>query len=239
MTHNWYYTLNGQQQGPIAEESLAGMIAAGQVSRTALVWAEGMTEWQPASAIPELAMTGATADGRSGTPPPFIPPPIQSAPASRPTSVTVFAILNILFGAYGLICMPFTLIALLGGRASNGIMHELGSAYATWSLISSGVGFLAAGVLLALGIGLLQQKGWARKGSVGYGWYAIIMGMVSLVITITLITSHFSNIDDPAQKAGMIGGVIGGAIGGVVGMIYPILLIVFMQRPIARKSCNR
>ena len=228
MTQHWYYSVNGQQNGPVTDGQLAGLLASGELRPDVLVWADGMTDWKPASTIPELSIGNAAGE----TPPPMQP----TAPATRPTSVTVFAILNIIFGAFGLICTPFS---LMGAARQSLVMHQLGHAYHMWTLISSGLGILASGVLLALGIGLLQQKGWARKGCVGYGWYAIIMGVVSLVVTISLLASRFGGMSEPAEKAMLMGGVIGGIIGGIIALIYPILLIVFMQRAIARKACVR
>ena len=51
----WYYTLNGQQTGPVDLEQLKGMVSGGQIQPNDMVWCEGMPSWQPASAVPELS----------------------------------------------------------------------------------------------------------------------------------------------------------------------------------------
>jgi hypothetical protein len=52
----YYYTLNGQQQGPVAEEELNRLVATGVITAETLVWREGMAEWKPyAQAMQSLA----------------------------------------------------------------------------------------------------------------------------------------------------------------------------------------
>lgn len=52
---NWYYSLNGAQQGPVDEAELRKLIAQGVVTPGTLVWHDGMPTWQPLSiAAPEL-----------------------------------------------------------------------------------------------------------------------------------------------------------------------------------------
>jgi uncharacterized RDD family membrane protein YckC len=57
----WYYVLGGEQQGPVSEEEIQGLIARGTVTPMTLVWREGMANWQTwgeacgAAASPELA----------------------------------------------------------------------------------------------------------------------------------------------------------------------------------------
>jgi hypothetical protein len=47
----FYYNLNGQQQGPVAEEELRRMVSTGALAPDALVWREGMADWQPMAAV--------------------------------------------------------------------------------------------------------------------------------------------------------------------------------------------
>ena len=47
----YHYSLNGQQLGPVSEEQLRQMVAAGQLNAATLIWREGMAEWQPIAAV--------------------------------------------------------------------------------------------------------------------------------------------------------------------------------------------
>src|SRR3954468_1593053 len=47
----FYYSLNGQQQGPVSEDQLRQMVATGALTPDTLVWREGMPEWQPLARV--------------------------------------------------------------------------------------------------------------------------------------------------------------------------------------------
>lgn len=47
----WYYVENGQQAGPVEEALLGELITGGKLRGDTLVWHEGMTAWQPFSAV--------------------------------------------------------------------------------------------------------------------------------------------------------------------------------------------
>lgn len=44
---DWYYAKNGEQLGPVSDETLRGLRQSGQIDDQTLVWAEGMGEWRP------------------------------------------------------------------------------------------------------------------------------------------------------------------------------------------------
>lgn len=56
----WYYVENGQQAGPVEETQLPGLMQSGKLRSDTLVWHEGMSVWQPFSAVcpPQLATAG-------------------------------------------------------------------------------------------------------------------------------------------------------------------------------------
>jgi uncharacterized RDD family membrane protein YckC len=52
---NWYYSLNGSQQGPASDEQLASLTANGTLSSATLIWKEGMADWQTLATVrPDL-----------------------------------------------------------------------------------------------------------------------------------------------------------------------------------------
>ncbi len=54
MSDQWYVQSNGEQLGPYSGEQLVEYAQEGRIISETLVWAEGMTEWAPASEIPGL-----------------------------------------------------------------------------------------------------------------------------------------------------------------------------------------
>jgi hypothetical protein len=146
----------------------------------------------------------------------------------KPTSVMVFGILNIVFGALGLICTPFSILMILfAGRfaaMNQAPVMEYAPVYKMILLVSSVVGIGFSAWLLALGIGLVKMKGWGRRGSVIYSIIVIVWGIVGVALNILAL--HFGWMTVPE---GGLPGYIGGMCGGVVGMVYPVLLLIFMS----------
>jgi hypothetical protein len=155
----------------------------------------------------------------------------------RPTSVTVFGILNIVFAVFGVFGLIASIALFFVPAGSNNpvikIMHE-NPAYASWLKICIPLGLLSCAALLAAGIGLLCLKSWARRLSIAYAIYAIVFGILGTVVNFMFLTRPM--IEQAQQQhgpeaAGAIGGVIGGTIGGCFSLIYPVLLLIFMLRP--------
>lgn len=224
----WYYLQEDKQMGPVTHEELLRLMAQGTVTLDTYVWAEGMPEWQAASAIPELSGQIPPAWGTGELPPPG---------AVRPTSVTVFGILNIVFGGLGLLCMPVALLPMfLPAEMQQGT--QLGPGMKAYLGVTLVIGFFCNILLVATGIGLLNLKRWARQWSYYYAWFAIFMGVVGITITILMSMSGMQGASEQ-KMAEEVGGLIGGMCGGIIGLIYPIFLIVYMRRPNVVEACQR
>ena len=70
---SWWYAENGQQFGPIDQNSLTLHFRAGKITPQTLVWREGMAQWQNLASVPELRILMAP-------PVPSMPPIPQRAP---------------------------------------------------------------------------------------------------------------------------------------------------------------
>ncbi len=55
MTEEWYVAINGVPVGPIRVSELRRKAAGGAIHDDSLCWQEGLEEWRPVKAIPELA----------------------------------------------------------------------------------------------------------------------------------------------------------------------------------------
>ncbi|MFC4991983.1 DUF4339 domain-containing protein [Rubritalea tangerina] len=77
----WYYTLNGQQAGPISQAELAQKLST-ELTPDTLVWQKGMTDWLPAKQVPAFQ----TSQDAAIAPPPS-PSSISNPYATPNTSV--------------------------------------------------------------------------------------------------------------------------------------------------------
>jgi hypothetical protein len=134
----------------------------------------------------------------------------------KPISVTVFGVLNIVFGCLGLLFIPIALFGLAAASKRMGVS----ASFKMWSVVV-GIGFSIW--LLILGIGLLKMSKWARCGSVIYAWVRIIWILI-------VVGSSFATLSGwMAVRGGAIPGFLGVVYGGILGLIYPVLLLIFMQ----------
>ena len=51
---DWFYSNDGTQHGPVSEMEIKSLIASGKIRPGSNVWREGMPQWLPLSAVPEL-----------------------------------------------------------------------------------------------------------------------------------------------------------------------------------------
>lgn len=99
MMKQWYVQIGGQRYGPVSEQDLRQWAIDRRVSRSDLVWSEGMPTWVPSGSLPELAMAYDAAPPG----PPVLPPPQAGQLAIGPPLKSKLAagLLGILIGAFG------------------------------------------------------------------------------------------------------------------------------------------
>ena len=156
----WYYAVNGQQVGPVAEGALRPLLSSRRVSMDDLVWQEGMKDWQPAGTV--AAFAGALAPPAPGPvagvvfapPPPAAPPPPVSpgwapAPNQLPYAPPVQDFYGMAIGAFvvslvGLACFGIVLgpVAIVLSVIAMNNMKRTG--------INRGKGLAVAGLVIGI-----------------------------------------------------------------------------------------
>lgn len=179
----------------------------------------------------------------------FPPPPLPVAPAPKPAALTVFGILNIIFGAIGLISVLFSYKLYFTPLESQvGPMPEALRASpfcftCMRALIIPGTLF----VLLQLisGIGLLRSSNLARKTALGCALYSIAAGLFSgwltiryiLPVTLQQALQQMKNADPAVAEMTRTIGTAAGYFGVVVALILPVLTLIFLSRAKVRQYC--
>lgn len=71
----WHYSDGVHQFGPVTQEQFDQLVAAGRIGAQTLVWAEGMSQWEPYSQVASArAATAAASPARPAAPEPFPDP---------------------------------------------------------------------------------------------------------------------------------------------------------------------
>ena len=155
----------------------------------------------------------------------------------RPTSATVFGILNIAFAAMGAFGVVLAVAMFSTTADANNpvikIMRE-SPGYMIYMKIMIPLGAVACVLLLVAGIGLLCFKAWGRILSIVYAVWAILNGILGAVMNFFVLflpRLHQAQQINGPEQAGAYGGAIGGTFGSCFGLIYPVLLLIFMLRP--------
>jgi hypothetical protein len=149
--------------------------------------------------------------------------------AEKPMSIIVFGILNITFALLGPVFAPCIL------PVSGGIIRktmEPTAEYMIWSNTCFVLGLGFAIWLLITGIGLLMMKRWARKGLVIYSIVAVLSFILSAGMNIAALVLHWITM----FQHEMTGYIIGLCLASIGGLIYPILLLIFMQSAKVKKA---
>ena len=107
-----------------------------------------------------------------------------------------------------------------------------------YTMASMLIGVAMAVWELAAGIGLVKSRPWGRSLSLGYGYISILMAVATTAIGILYIAPAMQQaaqgIPDPVVKKMMGYMPVLFFLGACTSLIYPVLLIIFMNRPNVR-----
>jgi hypothetical protein len=139
----------------------------------------------------------------------------------KPMAVWVFGVLNIVFGCYFMVRTIHSRYKIIAAICKN--PEQITRAEIPYLLLLLVIVGLAVW-LIALGIGLLTMKRWARRGSIIYARIQIVF------IVITLGAIVISSITDwkTAPRTLLASITLDNAI-AVIHWIYMVLLLVFMK----------
>jgi len=170
------------------------------------------------------------------------PPPRQGVS----TGLKVLGIIQIVFGAIGLLGAPIGLaVAMLNAASKDPVqrrLHELmwEGTMGIWSYGSQALGFVFAIALLAGGIGIVRGKRWGRTASFVYSIGSLVSLLVGQVLMGIVVYPELLDMMDkatsPVERAGAMGGLIGGLGAAGFGMILPLIVLIVMARGKTREQ---
>jgi len=90
-----------------------------------------------------------------------------------------------------------------------------------------GLGFIFNIILIVSGIGLLKRRNWGRTLSNVYAVVAILQAIGSLVLNLVFLPEAMAGMPGQENNPGQ---AIGSICGGIIAFIYPILLLIFLNK---------
>lgn len=167
------------------------------------------------------------------------PAPLPAGPASGPgTGLLILGIVQIMFGALGLLSAPILL--LTKSFARDPVSRQIQALtwegpLGIWTRLSLVIGFVMAVALIAAGFGIVKLKPWARPLSMLYAVVALVFVIIGQVMSAlylypVLFELLSQGTRNPVAYAGGIGGIAGGIGGGVFALVFPTVILVVMTR---------
>lgn len=154
-----------------------------------------------------------------------LPPPIPNAPP--PIGVTVLGWIMLAFGAFALLCSPFT-IATPYWTAKIGQVHS--PEYSRY-LVIVGLFSIPFGALqAAAGFGLLRARRWSRLTAMAWAVVGIVFTLVNTPVSYLLVSRDPAVNNSPAWARSF--SVSSSSAGGVMGILLPIAVLVVLTRPV-------
>lgn len=181
-------------------------------------------------------------------------------PAVAPGQIKVLGIIHLVFAGLGLITILFGLVSEKFGESMLATQEKAGGVQATQAQISRAVveaskpitwfGYASAlilGVLLLLaGLALLKRKQTGLSWSNRYAWTSIAFKVINLILFVTILMPKIGGLFHALESGGpemrTVGSVMkmttiaSGIASPLVACIYPVLVLILLNRDSVRKS---
>ncbi len=162
----------------------------------------------------------------------------------RPAVATVFGILNLVFGIMGICGTIASAVsfAILSSdmfdpemKAQMNMQQFDNPIYFGLLCMQMAMGTILAIVVIISGIGLLKFKPWGRKLANFYAIASLLLLFIAIANSVIFqIMPAIEEANNPGAGPEAFGGAVGGTVGGVftfcLGIIYPICILVFLNR---------
>ena len=194
---------------------------------------------------------------------PFESPVQPAAPTARasvpgkakPAALTVFGVMNLIFGILGICGTAFGVFGLLvpmflppealkvmeENPEPVFVLMKESSVYAGFLYCQLALGFIFSIVMIVSGVGLMKAKESGRKLAVVYAIYAILMLIAGLVMNaIFLFPMLMEQMNEP-PPVGMTATInlFAQGFGAIIQLIYPALLLFFMTRQYIKDAVSK
>ena len=195
--------------------------------------------------------------------------PLQELPPhQRSGAPKVFGVLSIIFSSVVLLGSALGLLGTLASSALAGAGNmvpdadkaaELNAMLAPMARVYQGLGleslilFLMSVLLLAIGIGQLRYRAWARRWSVYWAVAGLACVVLLVVISMVIVSPAYADLLDALSRIkppngeqmpqlGALSGMVAGVFAVIAFILYtpyPALMLLFFTREHVRASMTR
>lgn len=190
-------------------------------------------------------------------------------PHQRSAAPKVFGVLSIIFSSMVLLGSSLGLLGTVASSALEGMGNmvndadkaaEINAMVAPMARVYQGLGleslilFLMSALLLAIGIGQLRYRAWARRWSVYWAVAGLACVVLLVVISMLIVSPAYADLLDglsrikpqngeaPMPQMGALSGMVGGVFAVMAIVLYtpyPALMLLFFTREHVRASMTR
>lgn len=165
--------------------------------------------------------------------------------SDRSTGLVIFGVFQIILGLMAAVMVPLIGLSAFLSRAAPG-----GGMRAGQIVSSAGVYLFAAGVLVALGVGSVQAKRWARALTLVISWYWMIVGFLVTVLLTAVLPVMMRGVLRAQQNASAApsGNISTGVMAVVLtvmivacaffAVVVPLVFVVFYSRKNVEETCR-
>jgi hypothetical protein len=156
---------------------------------------------------------------------------------SLPSMARAVAILNLVFGAFGLLGTPCFGLMFLDTSSTNPAVQAVRSDpfLFAWTLGSIAFGAFLSLVQIVASAALLNLQAWSRWALLGESSCHILSTLLGFLVEGLVMAPRVLEITrrmgDPGEKYGALGGMVGGAFGSLFALVLPIITIVVLLKP--------
>jgi hypothetical protein len=219
-SQEWYYSIRGAKVGPVSSAEIKRLADLGELSRTDLLWKEGLASWVAASSVRGLFAQPPTASSVSGPSTPVAPPELPSLARQEMLTSASAEAASTESAGHGLFPLHVqrkgvAIAAMLGGAATFmpwanlPIVGEVdGTVGDGWITI---VLFIVAVVASLYGNRGQPIGGWPQLAAVVLPTLASIIG-VAKIVQINGVASSLRAKADAETLGGAMAGLVAQAI---------------------------
>jgi hypothetical protein len=163
----------------------------------------------------------------------------SSAFKDRKTGLVVFGILQIIFGGFCALMVPFMIFAMI---VSTVLDNSAAAPMSPAMMIPAVLLYVLVAVwFICMGIGSIQARRWARALVLVSSWLWLISGIIGLIFMLLLMPSMYEKMGESGQMPPGVARIMKYIMIGFMTVLYviiPAVLVLFYGNKNVKATCE-